>query len=115
MDDIERGKVLAALQSARALIEARGYQPEWCKSTDSPLNLSNALTLACEDYTTYVLARQSFSKNWGGPESGLLFWETYRRHSTTDALGLIDKVIFGVRGKVINPTYKPKLKAQRAL
>lgn len=106
MDDTTRAKVVTALTEARDLISKRGYQPEWGKGGDSPLNLSNALTLACKDYETYILARQSFSKNWGGPEPGLLYWETYKRHTKGDALELLASVIGLLETGEANPTYK---------
>lgn len=104
MDDSTRTRVTAALTTARALIEQRGYQPEWGRGGDSPLNISNALTLACENYETYVLARQSFSKNWGGPEAGLLFWETYKRRTKSEVMELFATVIGGLDCGEVNPS-----------
>lgn len=113
MDDTTRAKVVDALSAAREIIYQRGYQPEWSKGGDSPLNVSNALTLSCEDYETYILARQSFSQNWGGPETGLLHWETYKRRTLADVLDLFAKVIGRLEAGECNPTYRPK--AQRSL
>lgn len=104
MDDTTRAHVVEALTVARDLIDKRGYQPEWGKKdSDGPLNISNALTRACGDYDTYVLARQSFSKTWGGPEPGLLHWETYKRHTKTDVLELFAKVIGRLESGECNP------------
>lgn len=103
MDDVSNATVIAALRVARSLIERNGYQPEWGKGGDSPLNMSNALTRACSDYPIYLCARQAFSKNWGGPEKGLLFWETYKRHTTSEALALFDAVIAGLESGKCQP------------
>lgn len=114
MDDNTSARVLNALRLAKDLIANRGYQPEWGKGGDSPLNLSNALTRACSDYEIYILARQSFSKNWGGPEAGLLYWETYKRHTTSEVLALLDKVIEGVSNGTTNPTGTSRRPARSA-
>lgn len=108
MDDTTRAVVVDALTAARDLIYKRGYQPEWSKGEDSPLNISNALTLVCKDYETYILARQAFSSNWGGPEPGLLFWETYKRRTLADTMDLFARVIGRLEAGEANPAYSPK-------
>ena|SRR5690349_3338141 len=104
MDDKLRCSVVAALRNAQELIRRDGYQPEWGKGPGHPLNLSNALTRSCPSYDIYLLARQAFSKNWGGPQAGLLHWETYKRHTTSEAIALIDDVILRLEAKICNPT-----------
>lgn len=90
---VDHTNVVATLRKASELIAARGYQPLYGSVRGGPINISNALTLATDDYDTYLKARQAFSKNWGGPTEGLVYWETYKRRSKTEVLELLAKVI----------------------
>lgn len=90
---VDHTPVIAVLSKASELIAARGYQPLYGSVKGGPINISNALTLAADEYDLYLKARQSFSKNWGGPTQGLIYWETYKRRSKTEVLDLIAEVI----------------------
>jgi hypothetical protein len=81
----------------------RGYQPFW-QVGSGPLNISNALKASCETYDLYVLARQSFSSNWGGPVPGLLSWETQQRRSKAEVLELFDRVLERLESGEAHPT-----------
>lgn len=98
-------ELVAALKQARDLIETRGYQPLYGSATEGgPINIANALTRACGDYELYLLARQSFSKNWGGPVVGLVHWETEKRRTVSEALALFDTVLKRLESHEARPT-----------
>jgi hypothetical protein len=100
-----RTEVIAALKQARDLIAARGYQPYYGSANEGgPINISNALTRACGDYETYLLARQSFSSNWGGPIVGLVSWETERRRTVTEVMDLFARVLKRLDDDEAHPT-----------
>lgn len=97
--------IVAALKHARDLIIGRGYQPLYGSVAEGgPLNISNALTRACGDYELYLLCRQSFSQNWGGPVVGLVHWETEKRHTVSDVITLFGKVLKGLETNETRPT-----------
>lgn len=101
MTDTFHPAIVSVLVKAKSLIEARGYQPTW--GAGGPLNISNALSIASENYDQYLAARHSFSKLWGGPlKEGLLGWETYKRRAQSEVLELIDTVILGVQEGTID-------------
>lgn len=103
-------ELVAVLEKAKALIEARGYQPIW--GHGGPLNLSQALSTASTTYDLYAAARQVFSNMWGGPiKGGLLGWETYKRRTQSEVLELLDEVIRRVKSGEAQP--KTPTTAQR--
>lgn len=106
VDDGDLTLVSDAIREARARIEARGYQPIWGKGGESdPLNISEALAGACDgNNNLYVRARQSFSKNWGGPLDGLLNWETEKRRSKAEVLEVFDQVLDRLENGEAHPT-----------
>lgn len=90
----ETQKTIGVLKSARDLIAARGYQPQWGSEDGGPLNIRSAVNLSAETYELCCLALQSFSKMWGGPlKAGLLSWETYKRRTTADVMALFEQTI----------------------
>lgn len=100
-----KADVIAAIKQARDLIAARGYQPLYGSATEGgPINISNALTRAATDYDLYVLCRQAFSQNWGGPVVGLVHWETYKRHTTSEALELLGEVLTRLESDEARPS-----------
>lgn len=103
--EIRHDDIVAALKHARDLIAARGYQPLYGSATEGgPLNISNALTRAAGDYELYLLCRQSFSQNWGGPVVGLVHWETEKRHTVSDVMALFEKVLKRLETYEARPT-----------
>lgn len=104
VDGSEPNKILTAMKVARDLIDRRGYQPVWSKGYGDPLNISEALTRACDDYETYLRARQSFSKTWGGVVSGLLNWETEKRRTKAEVLKLFDAAMERLENGEAHPT-----------
>ena len=103
--DHRRDEVVGALKQARDLIVARGYQPHYGSTDDGgPINISNALTGACGDYELYLLARQCFSRNWGGPVPGLLNWETEKRRTVSEVVDLFAKVLAKWEKNEVHPT-----------
>ena len=90
---VDHSDVVAALRKASELIAARGYQPLYGSTKGGPINISNALTLAASEYDTYLKARQAFSRNYGGPVEGLVYWETYKRRNKMEVLALFAEVI----------------------
>lgn len=104
--DHRRDEVIATLKCARDLIVARGYQPLFGSVNEGgPINISNALTRATNnDYDLYTRARQSFSKNWGGPLKGLLYWETEQRRSLSEVITLFGQVLTRLENGEIHPT-----------
>lgn len=96
-------ELVEVLKKAKALIEARGYQPLWGKG--GPLNISQALSNSSPTYELYAAARQSFSNMWGGPlKGGLLGWETYKRRAQSEVLELLDDVIARVEAGQVSLT-----------
>lgn len=86
-------EIIAVLKRARDLIAARGYQPQW-RYGDGPLNIRNAVDIAADNYEMYCLAVQSFSQMWGGPlRAGVLSWETYKRHTSSQVMELFETTI----------------------
>lgn len=104
MED-RRDEVVEALKKACDLIVARGYQPYYGTACEGgPLNISNALTRACDDYELYLLSRQSFSKNWGGPVVGLVSWETEKRRTVSEVVDLFAVVLKRLETHEARPT-----------
>ncbi|AEJ95390.1 hypothetical protein SEA_TESLA_60 [Mycobacterium phage Tesla] len=99
------------VKRARDLIAQRGYQPLFSATKTGPLNISHALSLAVSGGPHELLgaARQAFSKNWGGPVSGLLDWETRRRRTQEEVLDLLDEVIRRLESRETNlPGRRPR-------
>lgn len=104
MED-RRDEVIKVISTARDLIAALGYQPFFRVNGGGPLNISSALVRACsDDYELQLLARQSFSSNWGGPVSGLLSWETEKRRTQSEVIDLLTKVLTRLESHETRPT-----------